>query len=149
VKDPCETCAFKPGSVTHDAEPQNHLRGELCAQGGIPFYCHHDRAGEVQDLRELKMSTREAVQAGKVVICQGWRRAVRELAAAGYFKDSPKLKRTYAQVGLGALLIFIDEEEGPKKCWAAKTLKDVILALNGARGYTEVVEDASGREEVS
>lgn len=140
---PCDTCAFRPGSVTHDEEPQNYLRGELCALGGLPFYCHHDRAGAVQNPADLKMTRREAVQSGKTVICQGWRRAVKELAESGYFKDSPRLKRAYAELGLGALQVFIDEEKGPKKRMAARLLKDVILELNRAQGFTEVVGEGA------
>jgi hypothetical protein len=136
---PCDTCAFRPGSVTFDQEPHNRLRSELAALGAIPFYCHHGVDGTVRDLGTVTRETqRVAVQTGFMVICQGWKRAVKRLADEGYFKDSPKIKRIYAEVGLGALQVFIDEEEGPKKRRAARTLKDVILALNKARGFTEV-----------
>lgn len=136
---PCDTCAFRSGSVTHDEEPHNRLRSELCALGAIPFYCHHGADGTVRDLGTVTRETqRVAVQTGFIVICQGWRRTVKELAAAGYFKESPRLKRVYAEVGLGALRTFVSEEEGPKKRRAAETLQDVIFALNKYRGFTEV-----------
>lgn len=138
---PCDTCAFRPGSVTHDAEPHNRLRGELCALGAIPFYCHHGVDGVVRDLKDVTPDVRRlAVQTGYMVICQGWRRAVKELAAEGYFKDSPRVKRAYAELGIGALQIFTGSEQGEKKNWAAQVLKDVILALNKARGFTEVAQ---------
>jgi hypothetical protein len=143
---PCDTCAFRPGSVTHDREPQNSLRGELCALGAIPFYCHHGRDGQVRDLGSPPMKARARrvlVQAGETVICQGWRRAVAELAATGYFKDSPRVKRAYAELGLGALQIFITEEKGPKKRMASRVLKDVILELNRAQGFAEVVGEGA------
>jgi hypothetical protein len=146
MNEPCSTCAFRPGSVTREEEPQNRLRGELCALGGTVFYCHHGRDGAVRDLGSSDYRTqarRALVQAGETVICQGWRSAVRELAAEGYFKESPKAKRAFAQLGLGALQVFISEEEGPKKRRAAETLREALLSLYESRGYTQVVVEGS------
>jgi hypothetical protein len=102
---PCDSCAFTPGAEAN-SEPHNNLRGQLCLLGGLVFYCHHDRAGALQDLKGMRMAERGAlVREGKLVVCQGWRREVQALAQAGYYLENQAIKRMYAELGLGALLI--------------------------------------------
>jgi hypothetical protein len=138
---PCDSCAFTPGAEAN-SEPHNNLRGQLCLLGGLVFYCHHDRAGALQDLKGMRMAERGAlVREGKLVVCQGWRREVQALAQAGYYLENQAIKRMYAELGLGALLMFTGEAEGLEKERARDILYDVIMALNKARGFTEVVDE--------
>lgn len=78
------------------------------------------------------------IQAGRMVICSGWKREVGELAAGGYYQKALQIKRAFAVFGLGALQIFLSAKNKAKKERAAKNLKDAILALNKERGFTEV-----------
>jgi hypothetical protein len=138
---PCEGCAFSPGSITHDEEPHNNLRGQLCLLGGIVFYCHHAADGSLQNLKGMRMEERgRLVREGKLIVCQGWRREVATLSHEGYYREHGDIKRMYAELGLGALLLFTGEAEGLEKERARDLLYDVIMALNKARGFTEVVE---------
>jgi hypothetical protein len=41
------------------------------------------------------------------VICQGWKREVQALAEAGYYKESPILKRGLCAAGLDWLQLFL------------------------------------------
>lgn len=137
---PCAGCAFTEGSEAN-LEPQNNIKAQFCLLGGIPFYCHHARDGSIQSLQTVTPAERrERIQTGLMIVCQGWRREVGKLAAEGYYTKAPAAKRAYAMLGLGALQIFLSEEEGEKKERAAQTLQDVILALNKERGFTEVVK---------
>jgi hypothetical protein len=43
MSSPCNTCAFRAGCITHDKEPHNALKGEICALSGVPFFCHYDQ----------------------------------------------------------------------------------------------------------
>src|SRR5579863_867335 len=76
---PCSTCAY--GTAGGAAkEPHNRLKGQICALGGIPFFCHHAPDGRelnwhggpaeyfasMRDRRDIRM-------------CAGWKREV-----AGY-----------------------------------------------------------------
>lgn len=111
---PCETCAFKKGCVTHDDEPHNRLRAEICAAGPLPFHCHHSDLG---DWSELDLSTINAVEAmslrRELPICEGWRAEVRRRAAAGeYPKETRQLRRHIAAHALKMISQFIRSPEG-------------------------------------
>jgi len=139
---PCEGCAYTEGAEAN-LEPQNSIKSQLCLLGAIPFYCHHSRDGALQDLRDVRAADlREGLRSGRIQICQGWRREVKSLAATGYYQSAAELKRAYARLGLGALKIFVETEDGVKKRGAAKTLKQIILSLNRERGFTEVGDEA-------
>jgi hypothetical protein len=140
---PCEGCAYTEGAAAN-LEPQNKLNGQLCVLGGIPFYCHHTKSGEIIDLgheaTNIPEVRRELVQSGKMVICQGWKRETEEIARTGYYDRARDLKRAFALLGLGSLQIFITTDDEAKKRVAARNLRNVILALNRSRGFSEVNE---------
>jgi hypothetical protein len=137
---PCEGCAFTKGAAAN-LEPQNAIKSQFCVLGGLPFYCHHDDTGAIRDMKELrKGDLRRAVQNGDTHICAGWKREVKELSATGYYRIALQTKRAFAMFGLGALQIFTSTKSKAKKERAARNLKDVILALNKARGFSEVVD---------
>lgn len=137
---PCEGCAFTEGAEAN-TEPQNNLKAQLCLLGGIPFYCHHSKDGTLQDLSDIpRAKVREQVRIGRMVICQGWRREVAALAVKGYYREQLEAKRAFAAFGLGALQIFVSTEDKAEKRKAAKNLKDIILSLNRAQGFTEVMK---------
>lgn len=82
---PCETCAFnKPGSGGAANEVNNRLKGQICAHGGIPFFCHHDRSGQEYNWKTGMLGPLELPPAERR-ICQGWRGAVAKLNADGQF----------------------------------------------------------------
>jgi len=138
MSEPCAGCAFTEGSEAN-LGPHNNLRAQLCLLGAIPFYCHHGREGELRDLRDIRPEDRRReIQAGRLVSCRGWKREVSVLSATGYYGRALDLKRAFAQLGIGALLTFTSTEDAARKRKAAKTLRDVIIALNRSRGYAEV-----------
>lgn len=132
---PCATCALTEGSQAH-REPHNNLRAQLCVMGAIPFYCHHDAAGNLRDLADMPRAMAAAeIRAGRLRICEGWRRETKALALSGYFARAAELKRAFAQLGLGALQIFTASDDPKEKRRASKTLRDVLLTLWKSRGY--------------
>lgn len=131
----CEGCAFTEGAVA-SLEPVSSIKAELSLLGGLPFYCHHLRDGTEVDLDDYKPFTPALMRGLGVQVCEGWRREVQALAATGYYKQNPAIKRLYAIGGLQALTTFLESpEDSPEKEEAATRLGDLILALNKARGF--------------
>jgi hypothetical protein len=132
MSDQCQGCAFKEGSEAN-REPHNNLKAQLCAHGGVPFYCH-----AVINWRDPKMhgkKTRKEIREGGFRICGGWKREVAQLARAGFFGTAFErlVKRAYAESGLEALVIFCASEEGEDKEDARRQLFDIICAFKKAR----------------
>jgi hypothetical protein len=132
----CDTCAFRDGSVIHDQEPYNALRGLICALGARPFYCHHlngeDHHGDQQYLLQRLPSARRFLQKvyaglGKadspilqgetLRICEGWKEEVRRHKAAGLFSDPAvrEVRRLAAARALQVIEDFIAAPEGSKQ----------------------------------
>jgi hypothetical protein len=95
----CDTCAFHPGSITHDKEPYNALRGMLCALGAIPFYCHdgldwrNHQAMVQSEPRVRRWLVREfGIHGPTLHHCEGWKEAVRRYKAQHLF-DDPAIRR--------------------------------------------------------
>ena len=80
---PCDGCAFTEGAEAN-LEVWNNLKSQLCVLGGLPFVCHHDR-----DWRNTKQMRIEEAYADGWMICAGWKREVRALAALGGFAQKP------------------------------------------------------------
>lgn len=136
MSNPCDTCAFRRGSVTHDSEPHNNLKGILCILGAVPFYCHHGFDWEGRD--ETDPTIKEDIRKGTIQICEGWKREVRELAATGYYDHNREVVRVYAQLGLGALHIFLNAEDGSEaKQKAERQLNQICAALGKHRRRIE------------
>jgi hypothetical protein len=132
---PCAGCAYTTGADAN-REPRNYVAAQLCALGGLPFYCHHAKDGSLVDIREIPVEQRRAeIQAGRLQICRGWRRETAELHRAGYFDAARDLKRQFAEAALRALGVFTGSKAGARKERAAKLLRDVLLALWRSRGF--------------
>lgn len=120
MSDPCNTCAFRTGSVTHESEPHNRLKGMICAAAGIPFFCHCGWDHENIDvyLIDGRFVTTDDVDLRKIRTCAGWRREIARLKAAGQFAVSPDVRDLQKQLGahaLTALKEFIESPEGEAK----------------------------------
>jgi hypothetical protein len=59
--------------------------------------------------------------------CETWKRQVKALAARGYFKENGRVKRDYAQLGLGALAKSVQSPRQAKRYM--NMLRDCIDAL--------------------
>ena len=108
----CEGCAFKPGADAN-REPYNNLRGQVCALGAIPFYCHHNVNWEENQKLwvgdTLKQNCRTAG------ICQGWKSRVAELHKRGFFGEFREIRRIIAQQCLSLIEHFTDDKAEKKK----------------------------------
>lgn len=135
MNNPCDTCAFKSGSITQD-EPHNHLKGIICLLGPLPFYCHHLKDGTeiTNDPKYHERMTRQEIRAAGMQICAGWKREVAQLAATGYFMESPRLTKAHAMIALQELSIFLDSEDGSDdKHEANERLQHCITRLGDKR----------------
>jgi len=73
---PCDTCALREGTITHDKEPYNAFRGLICALAGIPFYCHHGLNWKKHiGVRKGIAFDTEATHR-RLHVCEGWKREV-------------------------------------------------------------------------
>lgn len=143
---PCESCAFTPGSAAN-LEPHNHVKGILCTLGPSPFFCHQNIDWQNTPSRMSGFDFR----AKGFVICEGWKREVRTLAEAGYYKEAPIIKRGLGEAGLVALEIFVstsgDESEDGREDhdWAKTLLKGTIRKLvKMARPFRQVIRRKQG-----
>lgn len=136
MSNPCDTCAFKPGTVTHDEEPWNHLQGLIALLGPMPFYCHYLADGKDhhadKSIPRHNMSGAMFRQLG-FRVCAGWKQAVKELAAAGYFKDSPKMTKVYALIARDELEIFLATEDGSEDKEEARERLQKCMARLGEK----------------
>lgn len=126
----CGSCAFRPGCVTHDAEPYNALRGIIAALGARPFWCHHvngeDHHEDQQYLLRRLPQVRKALlnceilegdpvlEGETVKLCEGWKEAVRKHKANHLFDDPAvrKVRRLAADRALVVIDEFIAAPEG-------------------------------------
>lgn len=121
---PCDTCAFKEGSITHDREPYNRLRGLICALAGIPFACHHglDHARSIHVMKGKSFDL--AGNVTKARICAGWKSEIARLKREGHFPDDSsqrKDQQIFGNYALGLVEMFIAEgasEETKQDCQA-------------------------------
>jgi hypothetical protein len=144
----CDSCAFRTGSVTHDQEPYNALRGLLCALGGRPFHCHHlngadhhkDQQYLLQRLPRVRAFLKtlpelqgEPVLEGETVkLCEGWKEQVREYKAKHLF-DDPAVRRVRHLAADRALevidLFMAAPDESPQKARLNRELESLIYLL--------------------
>jgi len=128
MPDPCDTCAFRQGSVTHESEPHNRLKGMICAAAGIPFYCHHGWAWEDADIAVVKgrfVVIGEEIDLSKIRLCAGWLRDVKHMKERGQFAVTPEVRALQKELGgyaLAALKEFIGSPDGEAKDRAEKRL---------------------------
>jgi hypothetical protein len=114
---PCDTCAFRKGCVTHENEPHNRLRAEVCASGPLPFHCHYSDAGDWSELDLSDISEADAMALRRELpICAGWKAEVAKRAAAGHYpKETRTIRRHVAAHALKMISQFIRSPEGPAK----------------------------------
>lgn len=123
----CEGCAFKPGAAAN-LEPNNFLKGQLCALGGLPFYCHDGQ--DWQDPESHTVATRREIRARGIRICAGWKSSVARLAREGHFRDGRVLKQCFAVAGLEALHGFLHAGEDVEfKAESLDQLKRILTGL--------------------
>ncbi len=102
MNNPCATCAFgKEGAAN---EPRNKLKGDICAFGATPFFCHHGRDGLEYDWQESKLGPLQLERSNRK-LCAGWQAKVAELKRRGYFVDRDMLiiRRAVARWAFDAL----------------------------------------------
>lgn len=124
----CKSCAFRPGSVTHDQEPNNLLKGLICAAAGVPFFCHHGfdwKNASVSLVAGRFVAVGGDFEPANVRVCEGWKEQVRRYRSAGYFSVTPdvrKLQIHLAAIALDSMRQYIDLPDGEDKCRALETL---------------------------
>jgi hypothetical protein len=124
-KSPCDECAFgKKGAGT---EPYNSLRGQICALGAVPFFCHHSVDWESdQRFWVGKVLTEKTRQSG---ICQGWKARVRQLHAKGWFGEYREIRQAIAKHALRLIEAFTDEKDPETKKLYSKKLRKITRFL--------------------
>jgi len=75
---PCDTCAFREGSETHDNEPYNRIRGRIAALSGVPFFCHHGINHRVRTGIFHGQIFDVDGNIEKLKVCAGWKAEVRQ-----------------------------------------------------------------------
>lgn len=110
----CDGCAFKDGAAAN-VEPYNRLRSEICAIGGLPFFCH----ANIDWRKDLTGKDPEQLGAElrKTGICAGWRERVLELKSGGHF-DDPEIRivrRLVAAYALQKIDEWADAPAGEEK----------------------------------
>lgn len=123
-RSPCQECAFKPGAAAY-LEPYNQLRARVCAQAGLPFFCHRKVPWRAQ--RSWSAADRRA-NARAAGICEGWVARVRELNAAGHYSRYRLLRRAVARELLDTLELWLPRQRPPKK-----------IALEFTHGFSSLV----------
>lgn len=81
----CDTCAFGSSGGACD-EAENAMKAQICAFGGIPFFCHHGRDGQEYDWRNDPLGPLALAPENRK-LCEGWRSQVGVLKRGGYFPD--------------------------------------------------------------
>lgn len=144
----CDTCAFRPGSTTHDNEPYNSLRGMLCALGARPFHCHHLNGEDHHDNQQYLLQRMPQVrkflakvpelqddpvlQGEATHLCEGWKQAVRKYKAKGLFDDPAvrRIRRIAADRALEVIDLFLAApEDSPEKAEYNRELKSLVELL--------------------
>src|SRR4051812_45015386 len=102
----CSGCAFVVGAAAFE-EIENRMTGALTAMGAHPFYCHDTLKWRMPAGKAGVTKDQPAVMRAKLLqitlpgkeprVCAGWKSAIRELAAKGWFRgDSAPLRRSIA-----------------------------------------------------
>lgn len=86
----CHSCAFRAGSETR-SDSLTVLKGEVCALGGVPFFCHIDKHGF--DFHDGDHTPGREF----LVICEGFRARVREAAKDPRWHKNRRIRRAMAQ----------------------------------------------------
>jgi|ERR1700732_1421592 len=118
----CDTCAFRAGSDTR-REPYNAMKATLCELGGVPFYCHLDRAGVDFHASEDKPP------ASQLRICEGWKKAMRVVAQNPVWRKNRSLRKAFAEIGIGALERLVDNDDPEDRARHMKTVGMAVRAL--------------------
>jgi hypothetical protein len=118
----CSSCAFRAGCETRH-EPLPVLEAALCVLGGIPFYCHHDKAG-----RDFHASKDKPTMVD-LVVCEGWKREVRAASRDPRWRKKRMLRRTYAQIGIEALNVLTAGADEATRKHALGQVRDAVEAL--------------------
>jgi hypothetical protein len=118
----CVTCAFRSGSETR-FEPVPVLESQLCVLGGLPFYCHYDRNGVDFHASEEKPGRLD------LVVCEGWKREIREASRDPRWRRRRLLRKAYAQIGLDSLKILTSAEEATERKEALRKIGQAIEYL--------------------
>jgi hypothetical protein len=121
----CDECAFgKKGAGT---EPYNSLRGQICALGAVPFFCHHSLDWESdQRFWVGKVLTEKTRQSG---ICQGWKARVRQLHAKGWYGEYRAIRSAIAKHALQLIEAFSSEKDPETKKQYQKKLRSMTRFL--------------------
>ena len=90
----CKECAFISDSEAN-REPHNHLRAMICELSTRPFFCHEQLGNDHwQDALPETMTPAE-LHARGWKICEGWRQAVKQRNADGFYQKSTARIRRY------------------------------------------------------
>lgn len=130
---PCHGCAFTEGSEAN-LEPWNRIRAMISARAGTVFYCHEGM--DWRDPLAHAPKTRREWRAMMLKPCQGWRREVRKLAAAGHFRD-PIRRGYFHALGNEALTVLEEWKahrpgKAKKRLW--RKLEEMLDRLFDDRG---------------
>lgn len=118
----CGSCAFRSGSETR-FEPLPVLQSEFCVLGGVPFFCHYDKAG-----RDFHGND-DKPKGVDLVVCEGWKAAVREASKDPRWRNKRLLRRAYAQIGLESLKLLVAEEDAGARKHMLETIGRALDAL--------------------
>lgn len=118
----CGTCAFREASDTR-GEPYNVMKATLCQLGGVPFYCHYSKDGEDFHASKSKPPVEQ------LQVCEGWKAAMREIKDDPRFNRSLRIRKAFAELGLGALEQLVDCDDEAKRKHALKVIGQVVERL--------------------
>jgi hypothetical protein len=136
----CASCALLPGSEANK-EPLSVLKAIISARGGIPFFCHHSRTtGEQYDWKSNESLGPLGLPHAERKLCDGWRREVARLKAAGKFRYGPdvsaadvailrKYEKSLAHCALLAVEHFVGEKDPELKKMHRAEMDSMIRAL--------------------
>ncbi len=127
MKQQCEGCAFRPGAQPGNQQPYNELRGEICALGGIPFYCHTGFDWQRLGRAEERPPTGAELRASGT--CAGWRARVRELNTTGHYRKGGKVRRWIALYAYQLVDQFVHAKPGHEKRRLHWRLREAIAFL--------------------
>lgn len=109
----CEGCAFKPDSEAN-GEAVSTLKAQIAVMTPAPFYCHDTM--EDWETVDSTSDRKQLLQKG-MKICEGWKKAVKELNETGYYSD-PVNTRFYGNTASQTLELYLkDKNPDNKKQW--------------------------------
>lgn len=107
----CMDCAFKEGGAANK-EAYNRLRGEVCALGAIPFFCHHSIDWQSQH----SWTSEEKRQACRTSgACGGWVARVNVLRAKGFYDQYRVIRQAVAKQALFGIDLLCDATDKKRK----------------------------------